>query len=227
MNETCKSCGTVFDLDENILSDKIHWLKCSVCNEKWSVSLKKNRIISEEKIEKTSINNLHNDEINKVIEKSGEVKNNASPILKQIRKDINHVRGKIGASFNSALSKSIGAGYLDDIKETVMDNQRVLAVKAMYRKKVAGSLLGSSKSGGIVYIAPQATLSYSREYQNLVYDEKQELVKILRELSSTIRPMAYLLEQYLEYLVHIDSVGAKAKYAREINAVEIIDMIKT
>ena len=100
-----------------------------------------------------------------------------------------------------------------------MDNQRVLAVKAMYRKKVAGSLLGSSKSGGIVYIAPQATLSYSREYQNLVYDEKQELVKILRELSSTIRPMAYLLEQYLEYLVHIDSVGAKAKYAREINAI--------
>ena len=159
------------------------------------------------------------DEINKVIERNSEVKNNASPILKQIRKDINHVRGKIGASFNSALSKSIAAGYLDDIKETVMDNQRVLAVKAMYRKKVAGSLLGSSKSGGIVYIAPQATLSYSREYQNLVYDEKQELVKILRELSSTIRPMAPLLEQYLEYLVHIDALGAKAKYAREINAV--------
>ena len=65
MNETCKSCGTVFDLDEKILSDKIHWLKCSVCNEKWSVSLEKNRIISEEKIEKTSINNSHNDEINK------------------------------------------------------------------------------------------------------------------------------------------------------------------
>ena len=159
------------------------------------------------------------DEIKKIIELSGEVKNNASTSLKQIRKDINHIRGKIGASFTSALSKSIGAGFLDDIKETVVDNQRVLAVKAMYRRKVSGSLLGSSKSGGIVYIAPQATLAYSREYQNLVYEEKQEVVKILRELATTVRPMTSLLEEYIAYLIHIDAVGAKAKYAKECNAV--------
>ena len=169
-----------------------------------------------QKIEFTS---YIDDEIKKIIELSGEVKNNASSSLKQIRKDINHVRGKIGASFTSALSKSIGAGFLDDIKETVVDNQRVLAVKAMYRRKVSGSLLGSSKSGGIVYIAPQATLAYSREYQNLVYEEKQEVVKILRELATTIRPMTSLLEEYLAYLTHIDAVGAKAKYAKESNAV--------
>lgn len=159
------------------------------------------------------------DEIKKIIEISGEVKNNASSTLKQLRKDINNVRGKIGASFSSALSKSIAAGYLDDIKETVVDNQRVLAVAAMHRRKVAGSLLGSSKSGNIVYIAPQATLAYSREYQNLIYDEKQEVVKILRDLSTTIRPMVALLEDYFEFLIHVDSIGAKAKYAQEINAI--------
>ena len=38
MLETCHSCGTVFDIDENILSKKIKWLRCGVCNEKWSVS---------------------------------------------------------------------------------------------------------------------------------------------------------------------------------------------
>ena len=159
------------------------------------------------------------DEIKKIIDISGEVKNNASPTLKQIRRDINNVRGKIGASFSSALSKAISAGYLDDIKETVVDNQRVLAVSAMYRKKVAGSLLGSSKSGNIVYIAPQATLSYSREYQNLIYDEKQEVVKILRVLASTIRPLVSLLEEYISFLIHTDVIGAKAKYAQEINGV--------
>ncbi|AOW16220.1 DNA mismatch repair protein MutS [Polaribacter vadi] len=159
------------------------------------------------------------DEIKKIIEISGEVKNNASSTLKQLRKDINNVRGKIGASFSSALSKAIAAGYLDDIKETVVDNQRVLAVAAMHRRKVAGSLLGSSKSGNIVYIAPQATLAYSREYQNLIYDEKQEVVKILRDLSTTIRPMVSLLEDYFEFLIHVDSIGAKAKYAQEINAI--------
>ncbi len=159
------------------------------------------------------------DEIKKIIDISGDVRNNASSTLKQLRRDINNVRGKIGASFSSALSKTIAAGYLDDIKETIVDNQRVLAVSAMYRRKVAGSLLGSSKSGNIVYIAPQATLAYSREYQNLVYDEKQEVIKILRALATTIRPMVSLLEEYFEFLIHLDSIGAKAKYAQEINAV--------
>lgn len=159
------------------------------------------------------------DEIKKIIDISGEVKNNASSALKQIRRDINNIRGKIGASFSSALSKAISAGYLDDIKETVVDNQRVLAVSAMHRRKISGSLLGASKSGNIVYIAPQATLAYSREYQNLVYEEKQEVVKILRDLATTIRPMVLLIEDYIEFLIHIDSIGAKAKYAKEMNAV--------
>jgi DNA mismatch repair protein MutS2 len=159
------------------------------------------------------------DEIKKIIDISGEVKNNASSVLKQIRRDINNIRGKIGASFSSALSKSTAAGYLDDIKETVVDNQRVLAVSAMHRRKIAGSLLGSSKSGNIVYIAPQATLAYSREFQNLVYEEKQEVVKILRTLAETIRPFTSLLDEYLAFLVHTDVIGAKAKYAREMNAI--------
>ena len=109
MNETCKSCGTVFDLDEKILSDKIHWLKCSVCNEKWSVSLEKNRIISEEKIENTSINNLHDNEINKVkselasiklvVEnKSKQMSNTNNPILELKNKSVAEIAAELSAS---------------------------------------------------------------------------------------------------------------------------------
>lgn len=157
------------------------------------------------------------DSIKKIITSYGEVANNASPILKQIRKDINNVRGKISESFSHALSRNIASGYLDDIKETVIDNQRVLAVTAMHRRKIKGSLLGSSKSGNIVYIAPQATLSYSRELQNLIYEEKQEVVKILRALASEIRPFTPLLNEYITFLTHLDLVASKAKYARSIN----------
>ncbi len=156
--------------------------------------------------------------IKKIITADGIIADNASPVLKQIRKDIGQVRGKISESFTRALSKSISSGYLDDIKESVVDNQRVLAVLAMYRRKVAGSLLGASKSGNIVYIAPQATLQHGRELQNLLYEEKQEIVKILRNLSEEIRPFVGLLEAYVIYLTHLDVVGAKAKYARSINA---------
>lgn len=157
------------------------------------------------------------DTISKIITSYGKVADNASPTLKQLRKGINSVRGKISESFSHALTRSIASGYLDDIKETIVDNQRVLAVTAMHRRKVKGSLLGASKSGNIVYIAPQATLSYSRELQNLLYEEKQEVVKVLRALAEEIRPFTYLLEAYVVFLTHLDVVGAKAKYAREIN----------
>ena len=157
------------------------------------------------------------DNIKKIITPYGEVADNASATLKQIRKDIGAVRGKISESFSRALSKNLSSGYLDDIKETVIDNQRVLAVLAMHRRKVKGSLLGSSKSGNIVYIAPQATLAYSRELQNLLYEEKQEVVRILRALATEIRPYTPLLNEYINFLTHIDAVGAKAKYAKSIN----------
>ncbi|WP_299104160.1 DNA mismatch repair protein MutS [uncultured Tenacibaculum sp.] len=158
------------------------------------------------------------DAIKKIITSYGVVADNASPTLKRIRKDIGNVRGKISESFSRALSKNISSGYLDDIKETIIDNQRVLAVTAMHRKKIKGSLLGSSKSGNIVYIAPQATLARSRELQNLIYEEKQEVVKVLRALAEEIRPYVSLLEAYVIFLTHLDTVGAKAKYAKETNA---------
>jgi len=157
------------------------------------------------------------EEIKKVITAYGEIIDNASPELRKIRRSIAGLQGKIGQSFASALGSAKAAGYLDDIKESVIDNHRVLAVLAMHRKKVNGSLLGSSKSGSIVYIAPQATLAYQRELQNLVYEEKQEVIRILRALSEQIRPYAPVLESYLVYLTHLDVIGAKAKYAHAIN----------
>ncbi len=155
--------------------------------------------------------------ISKIITSYGEVANNASPILKDIRKEIAKIRGKIGESFTRDLSKYAAAGYLDDIRESVVDNHRVLAVLAMHRRKVKGNFLGASKSGNIVYIAPQATLNYDRELQNLIYEEQQEVTKILKQLAATIRPFVPLLHSYVNYLAHLDAIAAKAKYARSIN----------
>jgi DNA mismatch repair protein MutS2 len=157
------------------------------------------------------------DDIKKVISPYGEVVDNASPELRKIRRNISGLNGKIGQSFSSALSKAKASGYLDDIKESIIDNHRVLAVLAMYRKKVTGSLLGSSKSGNIVYIAPQATLTYQRELQNLEYEEKQEVIRILKTLSHKIRPYSALLESHLDYLTHLDVISSKTKYAYSIN----------
>lgn len=157
-------------------------------------------------------------EIKKIVSPYGEIENSSSTALKNIRRTISSVQGKIGQSFSSALRNAKASGYLDPINESVIDNHRVLAVLAMHRKKVNGSLLGSSKSGGIVYIAPQATLSYQRELQNLIYEEKEEIIRILKTLSGQIRPFTEQLSSCMVYLTHLDVISAKAKYAHVINA---------
>ncbi|SDX31850.1 DNA mismatch repair protein MutS2 [Lutibacter oricola] len=158
------------------------------------------------------------EQIQKIITPFGEVDENASALLKEIRREINHVRAKIAGSFTRALSKYHNAGYLDDIKESVIDHQRVLAVLAMHRRKVKGSLLGSSKTGSIVYIAPEATLQASRELQNLLYDEHEEIVRILKQLTNDLREFIPDLIEYQSYLTNLDVVAAKAKYAQKIEA---------
>ncbi|MUV03792.1 DNA mismatch repair protein MutS [Flavobacterium rakeshii] len=155
--------------------------------------------------------------IDKVIDKYGEIKDNASPELEIIRKEMNVVKTKINQSFAMALSQYNGLGYLDDIKESVVENRRVLAVLAMYRRKVKGTIMGSSKTGSITYIEPEATLRYSRELNNYEYEEKEEIKRILKQLSDIIRPFVALLQEYQEFLTDIDVVSGKAKYARRIN----------
>lgn len=157
--------------------------------------------------------------IDEVVDKYGEIKDNASPDLVNIRRDINLVRGKVNQSFGLALSQYNSLGYLDDIRETVVENRRVLAVLAMYRKKVKGSILGSSKTGSIAYIEPEATLRYSRELSNLAYEEREEIQRILKKLSAEIRPFTDLLMQYQDFLSDIDVIAAKAKYAFKLNAI--------
>mgnify|MGYP000856561865 FL=1 len=170
------------------------------------------------KSEEIEYENFIVENIQKYISPFAEVNDNATPTLKQIRSEINAVRGKISASFTKALAYYNSSGYLDEIRESVVDNQRVLAVQAMHRRKVRGSLLGSSKTGSIVYIAPEATLQYSRELQNLLFDEHEEVVRILKELTNSLRIFAPNLIEYQKYLTKLDVIGAKARYAKKINA---------
>lgn len=155
--------------------------------------------------------------IDDVIDKYGEVKDDASPALREIRRQINEVKGRINQSFASALTHYNSLGYLDDIRETVVDNRRVLAVSAMYRRKVKGSILGSSKTGSIAYIEPDTTMRYSRELNNYEYEESEEIKRILKLLSGVVRPFVPMLFEFQKLLTDIDVVAAKAKYAKRIN----------
>jgi DNA mismatch repair protein MutS2 len=159
------------------------------------------------------------EQVDTVIDRFGDIKDDASPQLSELRQEINKLKGKINSSFSSALNRYHGLDYLDDIRESVVDNRRVLAVKAMYRRKVRGAIMGGSKTGSIVYIEPETTLQHTRELNNLEYEEKEEVIKILKELTDYIRLFLPLLNDYQAFLTKIDVISAKAKYAKSMNAI--------
>ncbi len=156
--------------------------------------------------------------VDAVIDRHGEVKDSASADLSRIRGDMRGLQGKINQSFNAALARYSKLEYLDDIRESTLENQRVLAVKAMYRRKVKGSALGTSKTGSIVFIAPEAALAHSRELQLLLLEEKEEVQRILRKLGTELRPFIPDLEQYQAILAEIDLCAGKALLAQDTGA---------
>lgn len=157
--------------------------------------------------------------IDRIIDKYGEVRSDASERLEEIRSRLQIISSKINQSFAKALTQYGGLGYLDDIKESIVDNRRVLAVLAMHRRKVKGQYLGTSKTGSIIYIEPEQTLNHTREFSNLKFEEKEEVDRILKELTEQVRPTTELLVAYQDYLISIDLLYAKSKYAKRINGV--------
>ena len=158
--------------------------------------------------------------ISSVIDNYGNILNSASEKLFSVRKEIGVVKSKIGKTFQDALKYYNSTDYLDDIKESFVDNRRVLAVKSSYRRKVNGTIIGSSKTGSIVYIAPEETMKYSLDLNNLEFEEREEIKRILKELTDFFRPYCSVFEDYIRYLTNLDSVYSRAKHAFSINAVK-------
>lgn len=158
------------------------------------------------------------DAIYTVFNRYGELKDNATVTLKSIRKDIYEVRKGIDKNFSKALITYSKAGFLDNIRESIIESKRVLAVSSTFRKKVSGNMLGASKTGSIVFIEPDSVLNLTRDLVAFEYEERQEIIRILKLLTDLLRPHKELFEAYQILFTKLDVLRAKAKYAANINA---------
>ncbi|WOI23526.1 endonuclease MutS2 [Nonlabens ulvanivorans] len=170
------------------------------------------------RLEKIEKNEYVPQAVDAVLDRFGEVKDDASPDLKNLRREMNSVKGQLNGSFGAALSHYSQMDYLDEIRETVIENRRVLAVKAMYRRKVKGKVMGSSKTGSISYIEPERVLTLSRKLAELEVEEAEEIHRILKALTETLRPFLEEFKIYRDYLTHTDIIAAKSRYAQSIDA---------
>ena len=158
--------------------------------------------------------------MSKVLDKHLNIKDDASDLLKGIRQRIKGCRQQINRNFDKALRASMNNGYIDSIKETVIDNRRVLAVTSSYKREVDGRILGGSKTGSLTFVEPQVNRALNFELDQLIDDERKEIQRILAELSDFFRSQFELLEEYQKIIYAFDEVNAKVKLAQKIEGVK-------
>jgi len=156
--------------------------------------------------------------IDEVFEKKGTVKDEASELLHEIRENIKALRIKINRNFERELRKYEKSGVLGEIKETFLNERRVLSVISSYKREVKGSVLGSSKSGSLTFIEPQINVPLNNELELLLDDERKEIFRILRALTAQLTQHLELIVAYQEILTQFDFIHAKTKLALELNA---------
>lgn len=159
------------------------------------------------------------EKIDAVFNRFGEVKSDASAVLKELRAEIQKSRRAIDENFNRALSQYAQSDFLDEIRETIIDDQRVLAVKSGFKKRVQGRTLGVSKTGSITYIQPETVVKHYFKLRENTEEEKKEIDRILRKLTSEIAEYQPHLKTYQTYIFDLDLTRAKAKFAEKIHGV--------
>ena len=159
------------------------------------------------------------DKVDKVFNRFGEVKSEASEVLKTLRMEIGQARKSIDEHFNRTLSTYAQQDFLDDIRESIIEDQRVLAVKSTFKKRVAGRVLGISKTGSITYIQPESVIKPYFKLRESQEEEKKEIDRILRKLTAELSKFQPELSAYQQYIFDLDLTRAKAKFAEKIHGV--------
>jgi DNA mismatch repair protein MutS2 len=151
--------------------------------------------------------------IEKVFDKFGNVKDDASEALSGIRSRIKIVIKEVNKNFDREVRKLRKLNMLGDTAETFIENRRVLTVVSSHKKKVGGNILGSSNTGNLTYIEPDANSALNQELDSLRYEENKEIERILRILRKDLFMYFELIKGYQSLITEIDFINAKARLA--------------
>ena len=167
----------------------------------------------QDKLSHLEKNKVVPDEIDRVLDRRGIVKTSASPALGKIRTGLAKKRGAADRIFYRSVKKYAASGILADTQESVHDNKRVLAVEGAFKGQVNGIFHGSSSKATIFYVEPSETLEINNEISVLEDEEKREVTRILRLLTSFVAGYRDELRDFSTALYQIDFVNAKALHA--------------
>ena len=157
------------------------------------------------------------DSIEKVFDRKGTIKDDASPFLYEIRQQLKVVKNQINKNFDKELRKLSKENVLGETREAFVNERRVLTVLSTHKRKIPGTVVGSSKTGSLTFIEPIANVSLNNEYELLSDDERKEIYRILQVLTREIAHLLPLIKEYQIILTEFDFINSKTKLALEFN----------
>jgi len=159
---------------------------------------------------------LFEHQIEKIISEDGEIKENASKILSDIRREIREKKDELVKSINRIIKSLKEDDIVREDYLTLRDGRMVIPVKAEHKRHIRGFIHSESSTGQTVYIEPEETLELNNDIVSLSFSERREIERLLKELTKLIGQNSDQLIAAFERITFIDTVFARANYSLEV-----------
>ncbi|MCB2408647.1 endonuclease MutS2 [Hymenobacter lucidus] len=157
--------------------------------------------------------------LDKVVDDEGQVRDNASPLLSQLRQELINRQGMLRKQIAGILRHAKSEGWVPgDAEPTIRGGRLVLPVIAEHKRRVKGLIHDESASGQTVFIEPEAVFELNNDIKDLENAYQRELIRILTALTNQLRPHIPDLRKAYQYLGLLDFVRAKALLAGRLEA---------
>ena len=163
------------------------------------------------------------DAADRIIDKKGIIKDNASPRLKEIRTELIGKSIQVTKRLNAILKQAQSDGFVDtDTSVSVRNGRGVIPVSSYDKRKIKGLIHDQSASGKTVFIEPEEIVELNNDIIELEYEEKREIVRILTAFADNIRPYIEDLLEANSFLGEIDFIRSKALLGNHLHSIRPI-----
>lgn len=157
--------------------------------------------------------------IERTLTPTGEIKDNASPTLADIRRQLASTMSSISRLLNNILRSAQSDGIVDkDVTPTMRDGRLVIPILPSNKRKIRGIIHDESATGKTLYVEPAEVVDANNRIRELEGEERQEIIRILTAIANEIRPMLPDIMTSYDFMGTVDFVRAKAKFAQRIEA---------
>ena len=156
------------------------------------------------------------DHIASILDTSGEIRNDASPELRHVRRRWRHLQGLLRDRLRTILQKAVSRGLASESQLTVRGGRMVIPLRAEAKRKIRGFVHDASATGRTVYLEPAECMELGNDIRLAEAEEAHEIERLLREATSLVRQDLPMLETNQTLLGTIDLLQAKARLARRI-----------